>query len=63
MISCVDFIPAYSGLFSFLQKKGGKEALLVVEKGPALPVRARGAVVEIREKYWATVVRLYGGKQ
>jgi hypothetical protein len=27
MISCVDFIPAYSELFRFLEKKGGKEAV------------------------------------
>ena len=28
MISCTDFIPAYSDLFRFLEKKGGKEAVL-----------------------------------
>jgi hypothetical protein len=27
MISCRDFIPAYSELFKFLEKKGGKEAV------------------------------------
>ena len=28
MISCVDFIPAYSELFKYLEKRGGKEAVL-----------------------------------
>ncbi len=28
MISCVEFIPAYSELFKFLEKKGGKKAVL-----------------------------------
>lgn len=28
MISCVDFIPAYSELFKFLERKGGKTAVL-----------------------------------
>ena len=28
MISCTDFIPAYSELFRFLEKKGGREAVL-----------------------------------
>lgn len=28
MISCTDFIPAYSELFKFLHKKGGKEAVV-----------------------------------
>ena len=27
MISCTEFIPAYSELFKFLEKKGGKEAV------------------------------------
>jgi predicted ArsR family transcriptional regulator len=27
MISCTDFIPAYSELFKFLEEKGGKEAV------------------------------------
>ena len=46
--------------FTLPAKKGGKEALLEVEKGPARPVRERGAAVAIREKYWDAVVRLYG---
>lgn len=28
MISCTEFIPAYSELFKFLEKKGGKQAVL-----------------------------------
>ena len=28
MISCTEFIPAYSELFKFLEKKGGKEAVV-----------------------------------
>lgn len=28
MISCTDFIPAYSELFKFLEKKGGKRAVV-----------------------------------
>lgn len=28
MISCVEFIPAYSELFKFLEKKGGEQAVL-----------------------------------
>jgi hypothetical protein len=28
MISCTEFIPAYSELFRFLEKKGGKEAVI-----------------------------------
>jgi hypothetical protein len=28
MISCTEFIPAYSELFKYLEKKGGKEAVL-----------------------------------
>jgi len=28
MISCTDFIPAYSELFKFLEKKGGEKAVL-----------------------------------
>jgi len=28
MISCTEFIPAYSELFKFLEKKGGKEAVI-----------------------------------
>jgi len=28
MISCTEFIPAYSELFKFLEKKGGREAVL-----------------------------------
>lgn len=28
MISCVDFIPAYSELFKFLEERGGREAVL-----------------------------------
>ena len=28
MISCTEFIPAYSELFKFLEKKGGEEAVL-----------------------------------
>jgi len=27
MISCTEFIPAYSELFKYLEKKGGKEAV------------------------------------
>ncbi|NLY03131.1 MAG: hypothetical protein GXY83_44350 [Rhodopirellula sp.] len=27
MISCIDFIPAYSELFKFLEQRGGKEAV------------------------------------
>ena len=28
MISCTEFIPAYSELFKFLQQKGGKQAVV-----------------------------------
>ena len=28
MISCTEFIPAYSEMFKFLEKKGGKEAVI-----------------------------------
>ena len=28
MISCTEFIPAYSELFKFLEKKGGTQAVL-----------------------------------
>lgn len=28
MISCLDFIPAYSELFTFLEEKGGKQAVI-----------------------------------
>ena len=28
MIPCTDFIPAYSELFKYLEKRGGKEAVL-----------------------------------
>ena len=28
MISCVEFIPAYSELFKFIEKKGGKDAVV-----------------------------------
>ncbi|NLE28853.1 MAG: hypothetical protein GX629_04185 [Phycisphaerae bacterium] len=28
MISCTDFIPAYSDLFKYLEKRGGSQAVL-----------------------------------
>ncbi len=45
--------------FTIPAKSGRKEAFLEVDKGPARPVKERGAAVAIREKYWGTVVRLY----
>lgn len=47
--------------FTMPVQRGGRDPLLEITKGPSLPVRARGAVVTVREKYWGTLVRLYGG--
>ncbi len=60
MISCTDFIPAYSEFFKFLEKRGGKKA--VIDFWKYLSERYLGNLKNLVKKYGIKGCWLYWSK-